>query len=286
LTWAQAPEEHRLQVQAKPAEQSGDDYMRDGRSTAAHDPWPKHRFDSGSFVSTLTLIAVLWMTVARGWAADAPGQAKLVLLPPEFQLYNITPSEANVVNNEAESDQVRQALVAAVMAYFQKRPGMDIKGPDALGSATVEPVSQWTLLASAAMRNVWNATEAHSAEWDARLRPLNVAIGPALAPLGARIGATAAVVISGENYYEPRFARVLGNIAAAAAPPNHRRVSPGGAVLIGLVDLATGQLLWMGGTTDAAKLTPGHPEEAARIVQQVFKDYPAGQWVRQESVFP
>lgn len=115
------------------------------------------------------------------------------------------------------------------------------------------------------------------APWKHKLKKFDYTIGPGLNFLRAKTSADTALFIYGEDTVSSsgrKVKAVVGNIpffgALVGGPPQLGY----SFVHVGLVDLRTGNLLWMnkafkGSTGDLRK-----PAAADAIIKQVFKDYP------------
>jgi len=230
---------------------------------------------------------ILVLTAVSAAAEEAQRPLRVLVLPPNFHFFNISVNEYSAAENESEATRINAALVSATQTFFSTRSGTDLLVSAALDPSAAVPVTQWTLLSDAVMKAAWNGGVAGTGVWELRRRALDYTAGPALAPLMDKLSAPVALVISGENYYEPTSARALGNVASFFAPsPSHKRVAKGGYLFIGIFELATGQLLWLGGTTAVDKLAPDHLEFAERVVREALRDYPGGNWARPGAVFP
>jgi hypothetical protein len=195
---------------------------------------------------------------------------KVVVLPIDIKVVEVTAGgvEETVPDWSKEAS---QSVFKAVSAAIAKQPGMkEIAAPQfsAASAANVdEHIALYKLVVNTAARIPWQ----HKA------RRFDYGIGSGLRAMAEQTGADAAIMVYGRDYASTtgRKARaVVGhvpivNIFTGPAPQLGHSF-----IRVGVVDLRTGDLLWMNSQYREGSTNLRDPNDAAKMVNAVFDWYP------------
>lgn len=214
--------------------------------------------------------------------ADAPPAArKALLVGPEIHLFEI--SAGGVPEKVyAWGDEARKAVRAAVLEENGERRALTLIDPPQL-----EPDDQADLDRHAAMfRRVADqisaVKEANDSVWKEREKTLEFTLGPGLRRIAQRSGAEAVLFVDGIDFVSSigrRAVFVLTTLLFGLPV-----LPPGSAYLqAGLVDMRSGDVLWLGRDYNLSPRDLRQPELARDLVRGVFASYPAQQPARTAS---
>jgi hypothetical protein len=238
------------------------------------------------------LLAVLLAGMSPAQAADAPDWVhyklldkvsalpkKVVVLPANIEVYEVTAGDVSeeVPEWSAEAGKnVLQALSETIKSgKTLNEVGFPRLAPPAV-AVVDEHIALYKLVANAIDNNY---------DLEHKTKRFDYSIGPGLNALQRETGADAAIMIYGRDYVSTagrKAKAVLGNIPIVGAftgpPPRLGRSWVG----IGLIDLRTGDLLWMksearGSTSNLRELT-----DAKDIIGSIFEWYPGIEQYREE----
>lgn len=195
---------------------------------------------------------------------------KVVVLPANIEVYEVT---AGDVSEEvpAWSAEVSKNVLTALSETIKTDKSLSEVGFPRLApsSAAVvdEHIALYKLVAGAVDNN----------ELDHKVRRFDFTIGPGLTALQRETGADAAIMVYGRDYVSTagrKAKAVLGNIPIVGAftgpPPRLGR----SWVAIGVIDLRTGDLLWMNNETRGSTSNLRDPADANAIIRSIFDWYP------------
>ncbi len=203
---------------------------------------------------------------------DGPRLPKRVLVVPDVSVVEVT--IGGVGEKDAQwSRQAKDNLLAALRAQAGKGNLFELV---ALPELTQEEKD--VLDAHAAMFELVaaNASEyglSTDSFWKARASQLRYTVGPGLAFLAEKSGADAALFISAEDAVSTggRVAVLLATVLMFGMPA----LAPGYSYLAaGLVDLASGDLLWNNFDWNIARRDLRKPQDAEGLLTEVFSSLP------------
>ncbi len=195
---------------------------------------------------------------------------KVVVLPIDIKVVEVTAGgvEESVPDWSKEAS---ESVFKAVSAALSKQPGMKaITAPQFSGASAAnfdEHLALYKLVVATAARIPWQ----HKAQ------RFDYGIGSGLRAVAEQTGADAAIMVYGRDYASTsgRKARaVVGhipivNIFTGPAPElGHSFIH------VGVVDLRTGDLLWMNREYREGSTNLRDPNDAAKMVNAVFDWYP------------
>lgn len=113
--------------------------------------------------------------------------------------------------------------------------------------------------------------------WGHKIRRFDYGIGPGLAKLQRKTGADAAVMVYGEDYVSTagrKAKAVAGNIPIVNIFSGPPPVLGHSFIHVGMVDLRTGDLLWMNSDYRKGTTSLRNPGDSGKIVNAIFDWYP------------
>lgn len=205
------------------------------------------------------------------WLAGHPTlPKKVVVLPVDIEVVEVT---AGGVEEKVPdwSHEASQSVFKAVSAAIGKQQAMkEVTAPRLSGVAEAnldEHLALYKLVVNTAAK----------IPWEHKVKRFDYGIGPGLRAIADQTGADAAVMVYGRDYASTagRKARaVVGhipivNIFTGPAPQlGHSFIH------VGVVDLRTGDLLWMNSEYREGSTNLRDPDDAAKMVRAVFDWYP------------
>jgi hypothetical protein len=197
---------------------------------------------------------------------------KVVVLPVNVEVLEVT---AGGVKEEVPewSAEASRSVVQAISNHIKTSKNLQqVPAPD-LSSQQGGNVDEHLAL----YKLVVNTSTSLDFGWKHKIRRFDYGIGPGLDSLRQKTGADAAIMVYGRDYVSTagRKARaVAGNIPIVSAftgPPPELGHS---FIHLGLVDLKTGDLLWMNsefrkGTTNLREYA-----DASKMIKNIFRWYP------------
>ncbi len=207
--------------------------------------------------------------VASGFGA---GPLRAVILETDIGVYEI--STGGVVE---EVPAWSEAAVASVTAALETRvrgmPGLEIVPLPALDPAEQGRVDEHLALYRVVGGAAFLLLQGGDPAWRHKARDFDYTLGPGLAFLARRSGAEAALVVLGEDFVSSEGRQALAAVGARLGIG----VDQGHALLVaGLVDLATGRILWMGHALSYAPRDLRQAADAEAMIQEVLAVLPGG----------
>jgi hypothetical protein len=228
------------------------------------------------------LITLAWLPVA-GQAAETPHWVhykwlvnkpvlpkKVVVLPVNIEVVEVS---AGGVEEEVPdwSKEASQSVFKALSAAIRKQQGMKEVTPPHLSGDSAGNLDEHLALYKVVVNT------ASKIGWEHKIRRFDYAIGPGLRAVADQTGADAAIMVYGRDHVSTagRKARAVAghipfvNIFTGPAPTlGHSYIH------IGMVDLRTGDLLWMNSEYREGSTNLRDPADAAKMVNEIFEWYP------------
>lgn len=195
---------------------------------------------------------------------------KVVVLPIDITVVEVT---AGGVEEKVPdwSKEASQSVFKAVSAAIARQPGMkEIAPPQFSGASAAnfdEHLALYKLVVNTAARIPWQ----HKA------RHFDYAIGSGLRAVAEQTGADAAIMVYGRDYASTtgRKARaVVGNIPIVNIFTGPAPQLGHSFIRVGVVDLRTGDLLWINSQYREGSTNLRDANDAAKMVEAVFDWYP------------
>jgi len=205
------------------------------------------------------------------WLVSKPALPKrVVVLPVDIEVVEV--SAGGVEEKVPDwSREASQSVFRALSAAIRKERNMDEVTAPRFSGADAANLSEHLALYKLVVNT------ASKIGWEHKVKRFDYGIGPGLRALADKTGADAAIMVYGRDYASTagRKARaVVGhipilNIFTGPAPKlGHSFVH------IGVVDLRTGDLLWMSSSYREGSTNLRDPEDAAKMVNEIFEWYP------------
>lgn len=235
----------------------------------------------GSAVLALSmLVAVFPLAVQAGgtphwvhykWLTGSPTlPKKVVVLPIDIKVVEMTAGDVEETVPDW-SKEASRSVFKAVSAAIARQPGMKEIAAPQLSSATAANVDEhlalYKLVVNTAARTSWQHKAKH----------FDYGIGSGLRALAEQTGAEAAIMVYGRDYASTsgRKARaVAGNIPIVNIFTGPAPQLGHSFIRVGVVDLRTGDLLWMNSEYREGSTNLRDPNDAAKMVDAVFDWYP------------
>lgn len=235
----------------------------------------------GSAVLALSmLVAVFPLAVQAGgtphwvhykWLTGNPVlPKKVVVLPIDIKVVEMTAGDVEETVPDW-SKEASRSVFKAVSAAIARQPGMKEIAAPQLASATAANVDEhlalYKLVVNTAARTSWQHKAKH----------FDYGIGSGLRALAEQTGAEAAIMVYGRDYASTsgRKARaVAGNIPIVNIFTGPAPQLGHSFIRVGVVDLRTGDLLWMNSEYREGSTNLRDLNDAAKMVDAVFDWYP------------
>ncbi len=205
------------------------------------------------------------------WLASNPAMPKKVMvLPVDIEVVEVSAGgvEEKVPNWSKEAG---QSVFLALSTAIKKQQGMkEIAAPrfsGTTGANVDEHLALYKLVVNTASRTGWKH----------KIRRFDYSIGPGLKQLAAQTGADAVIMVYGRDHVSTagRKARAIaGNVPILnifTGPPPKLGHS---YIHVGMIDLRTGDLLWMNSNYREGSTNLRDPEDAANMIDSIFEWYP------------
>lgn len=204
-------------------------------------------------------------------ASARPVPAKVVLLPMDVKVSEIT--AGGVV--EEEPDWTKKAIAnieQGLRKYDETNPQLQIVASPQLTSAELETTKEHLALYNIVAGNAYWTTTFGGSGWRHKRERFDYTLGTGLAFLKARTGADAGLVVIGRHQIATG-GRVAASVLAALF---------GGVIVptssnfltMGVVDFASGDILWLSYTPGARGKEMRDADETAREVRKMMEDFP------------
>lgn len=204
------------------------------------------------------------------WLSTSPAlPRKVVVLPVNVEVVEVTAGgvEEKVPDWSREaSENVFKALSTALGKQGLK----EVAAPQLSGAAAAnldEHVALYKLVVNTSTQ----------LGWQQKIRHFDYSIGPGLREIADRTGADAAFLVFGRDYASTagrKAMAVAGNIPIVNAFTGPAPELGHSFVHIGLVDLRSGDLLWMNSNYRRGSTNLRDPGDAAKMVNAIFAWYP------------
>lgn len=196
---------------------------------------------------------------------------KVVLLPPQIFVYELSAGGVPSRMTEWES-QARQNMTAAATRLAGESGVFDV-----VAAPTPDPDEQDRLDAHIGLydrvaQSVFVYGRGEQSAWAHKKVEFDYTVGPGLAFLRERTGADAALIVLGADFISSsgrKLAFVAGLALGVIMPLGQSFVAAG------VVDLATGDVQWMGFDASSSLDTRNAPE-VDELVRALYKTWPGG----------
>lgn len=195
---------------------------------------------------------------------------KVVVLPANIELYEVTAGGVSEEVPEWSAEASRNVLKALSETIKTEKSLSEVnfpRLPPPKSAVVDEHIALYKLVADTAA----------STDLDHKVRRFDFSIGPGLAALQRDTGADAAIMVYGRDYISTagrKAKAVLGNLPIVGAftgpPPALGRSWIG----IGVIDLRTGDLLWLNSETRGSTSNLRDATDAKDIIRSIFDWYP------------
>lgn len=195
---------------------------------------------------------------------------KVVVLPVDIEVMEVS---AGGVEEEVPdwSKEASRSVFKALSAAIAKQPGMkEIPVPrfdGAVAGNVDEHLALYKLVVNTASKM----------GWEHKVKRFDYGIGPGLRALAQQTGADAAIMVYGRDHASTagRKARaVVGHIPILNIFTGPAPTLGHSFIHIGVVDLRTGDLLWMNSNYREGGTNLRDPGDAAKMIDTIFEWYP------------
>ena len=231
-------------------------------------------------LSLSLLVAVFPLAVQAGgtphwvhykWLASNPTlPKKVVVLPIDIKVVEMTAGDVEETVPDW-SKEASRSVFKAVSAAIARQPGMkEVTAPQFSGASAAnfdEHLALYKLVVNTAVR----------IPWEHKARRFDYGIGSGLRAVAEQTGADAAIMVYGRDYASTagRKARaVAGNVPIVNIFTGPAPKLGSSFIRVGVVDLRTGDLLWVNSEYRDGSTNLRDPSDAAKMVDAVFDWYP------------
>jgi len=208
-------------------------------------------------------------------AAERTLPRKVLLLPVEVQMHEV--STGGVVEKVDAWTQTASGHADKYIRELSAGSGaFQILDSPQLTDAQRAQLEQHIALYEVVAGSAYFAGQSQIAVWQERAKSFDYTLGPGLKPLADGTGIDAAMIVIGSDHISStgrRAALVMGLVLGALAGV---AVAPQGGVSfisVGVVDMRTGNLLWLG--TEHSQTTDFRNEpDVRRLLEALFRTYP------------
>lgn len=194
---------------------------------------------------------------------------KVVVLPVDIEVVEV--SAGGVEEKVPDwSKEASQSVFKALSAAIGKQGLKETAAPHFSGASAAnvdEHLALYKLVVNTASRLGWKH----------KIRRFDYSIGPGLRDIAAQAGVDAAIMVYGRDYVSTagRKARaVAGNIPIVNIFTGPAPELGHSYIHVGVVDLRTGDLLWMNSHFRKGSTNLRDPGDAAKMVNTIFEWYP------------
>ncbi len=208
------------------------------------------------------------------WLLNNPSlPKKVMILPVNIEVVEVTAGGVEEKVPEWSQEASRNVFKALSMAIKKQQAMREATAPKFSGATAGnvdEHLALYKLVVNTASRNGGDS-------WGHKIRRFDYSIGPGLRTVADQTGADAAIMVYGRDVVSTagRKARaIVGNIPIVNIFTGPAPELGHSYIHVGMVDLRTGDLLWMNSNyrTDSTNLRD--PEDAAKMVNAIFEWYP------------
>lgn len=230
---------------------------------------------------TVVLVLVLLAGCATGppshrvhhSLADSPGKSlprQVVLLPVEITVKEM--SAGGVVEKDpAWSSRASAAVREALLGYAGGGARMELLPLPELTGDEEAAVHEHLALYRVVGKSAYTFTGGQIKGWEHKARHFDYTLGDGLRFLRERSGAGLGLIVLGEDTVSSTGRKVMAVLYASAGvgiPMGHSFLGAG------LVDLETGDLLWLNLSASQAWKDLRQSSDARAMVEELFKSYP------------
>ena len=249
-----------------------------GKTTTMGGDW-RTGLGRSAVVALSLLVAVVPLAVEAGgtphwvhykWLMSNPTlPKKVVVLPIDIKTVEVT---AGGVEEQVPdwSKEASQSVFKAVSAAIKQAGMKEIAAPRFSGASAAnfdEHLALYKLVVNTAGK----------IPWEHKAKRFDYGIGPGLRAVAEQTDADAAIIVYGRDYASTagRKARaVAGNIPIVNIFTGPAPQLGHSFIRVGVVDLRTGDLLWMNSEYREGSTNLRDPDDAAKMVNAVFDWYP------------
>ena len=194
---------------------------------------------------------------------------KVVVLPVNIEVVEVSAGGVEEVVPDW-SKEASQSVFKALSAAINKQGLKEVAAPHFSGDSAAnvdEHVALYKLVVGTASQLGWRH----------KIKHFDYSIGPGLRGVADNTGVDVAVMIYGRDYVSTagRMARaVAGNIPIVNIFTGPAPQLGHSYIHVGVVDLKTGDLLWMNSNYREGSTNLRDPDDAAKMVNTIFKWYP------------
>ena len=194
---------------------------------------------------------------------------KVVVLPVNIEVVEV--SAGGVEEKVPDwSKEASQSVFKALSAAIDKQKLKELATPHFAGDSAAnvdEHLALYKLVVGTATTTGWRH----------KIKRFDYSIGPGLRAIADSSGVDVAVMVYGRDYVSTagRVARaVAGNIPIVNIFTGPAPQLGHSYIHVGVVDLKTGDLLWMNSNYREGSTNLRDPDDAAKMVREIFKWYP------------
>lgn len=205
--------------------------------------------------------------------ADSPGKSlplQVVLLPVEITVKEM--SAGGVVEKDpAWSSRASAAVREALLGYAGGGARMELLTLPELTGDEEAAVHEHLALYQVVGKSAYFFTSGQIKGWEHKGRHFDYTLGDGLMFLRERTGAGLGLIVLGEDTATTTGRKAMAVLFASvggAIPMGHA------FLVAGLVDLETGDLLWLNVSTSQAWKDLRQPSDARAMVEELFRSYP------------
>lgn len=195
---------------------------------------------------------------------------KVVVLPANIEVYEVNAGDVSEVVPEWSAEASRAILKALSESIKADKTLNEVAYPR-LASPTAAMVDEHMALYKLVVNTAVNTDLEH------KIRRFDYSIGPGLGALQRETGADAAVIVYGRDYVSTagrKAKAVLGNIPFVNAVTGPAPSLGRSFVRIGVIDLRTGDLLWLNSELRGSTSNLRDPSDAQDVIRSLFEWYP------------
>ena len=204
------------------------------------------------------------------WLSSNPTlPRKVVVLPVNIEVVEV--SAGGVEEKVPDwSKEASQSVFKALSAAINKQSLKELAAPQFSGDSAAnvdEHLALYKLVVNTAT----------STGWRHKIKHFDYSIGPGLRRVADNTGVDVAIMVYGRDYVSTagRMARaVAGNIPIVNIFTGPAPELGHSFIHVGVVDLRTGDLLWMNSNVRKGSTNLRDPDDAAKMVNEIFKWYP------------
>lgn len=233
---------------------------------------------------TTARLVLLVLALAAGACTTLPNYARqdaqrlerlrrIVVVPPQVQMYEV--SAGGVPERVKPWSDAAAAAVRTSIGAALARDGLELIDMPRLDAAAQERLDRHLAMFRRVGDAIAFVQDSHDAVWEARRASLDFSIGDGLAGLGRMLDADGFLFVDGVDFISTPGRRVVFALTTLAFG---LPVVPLGTAYLqaGIVEAASGDVLWFGRDYRFAAGDLREAETAQRLAAQVFAGYGVG----------